>query len=285
MDPHGLTPAAGCALTVDVEEWFHVCGAGPALAPERWPDLPSRVVVNTHVLLDLLDRCRVRATFFVLGYVAERYPELIGAIRAGGHTIGSHGHMHTRVYELTPEAFDRDLDRSLQALAAAGAPAVRAFRAPEWSINERSLWALDRLAARGFTLDSSMAPLRVVGDASYDQAIHRRPTAGGGILECPPMVSRRWGQNVPGGGGWGLRMRRPEDVLRELDARERAGRASVLWVHPWEIDDDPPRVKLPTAKWFAHYFRLGGFKIRLESILRGARCVPLETLTGGAASG
>lgn len=278
-------PPAGCALTVDVEEWFHICGVGGALAPDRWPALPSRVVTNTETLLEMLDRHEVTATFFILGYVADRFPKLIEAIRAGGHEIGSHGHSHTRVYEMTPESFALDLDRSLAALAAAGAPTITAFRAPEWSINDRSLWALDVLAARGFRVDSSMAPLRIVGNAAYEQSIHRRTTDKGAIVECPPMVSRRFGQNVPGGGGWGLRMRAPAATLRELDGRAREGQHSILWVHPWEIDDDPPRVRLPRAKWFAHYFGLSGFRARLDTILRDGSFVPLDALVGEAGLG
>jgi polysaccharide deacetylase family protein (PEP-CTERM system associated) len=277
--------SAACALTVDVEEWFHICGVGGPLAPEHWPTLPSRVIANTEVLLDMLDRRRVRATFFVLGYVADRYPRLVEAIRAGGHEFGSHGYMHTRVYEMTPTAFAADLDCSLLALVGAGAPPIVAFRAPEWSINDRSLWALDVLADRGIRIDSSMAPLRLVGNPGYQQAIHRRATRAGPIVECPPMVSRRLGQNLPGGGGWGLRMRTPAATLRELEARARTGRSSVLWVHPWEIDDDPPRVPLPRAKWFAHYFRLSGFRARLDVILRDASFVPLGTMVGEAGLG
>ena len=191
--------SAGCALTVDVEEWFHICGVGGALAPARWSSLPSRVVGNTETLLEMLDRRSVTATFFVLGYVADRHPRLIEAIRAGGHEIGSHGHMHTRVYEMTPEAFASDLDDSLSTLAAAGAPPVTAYRAPEWSINDRSLWALDLLAARGVRVDSSMAPLRIVGNAGYEQEIHRRATARGldhrvsadGLAPVGPERARR----------------------------------------------------------------------------------------------
>ncbi len=219
---------AGCALTVDVEEWFHICGVGPELSPNRWPALPSRVVANTRALLDMLDRRQVRATFFVLGYVAEHYPELVRGILAGGHEVGSHGHMHTRVYEMTPGAFAADLDRSLAALGGAGAPLITAFRAPEWSINDRSLWALDALASRGFRIDSSMAPLRMVGNARYPQSMHLRTTRAGSLVECPPMVSRRWGQNVPGGGGWGLRMQAPAAALGELERRAHIGQTSIL---------------------------------------------------------
>jgi polysaccharide deacetylase family protein (PEP-CTERM system associated) len=265
-------------MTVDVEEWFHICGAGPALAPAAWPSLPSRVVPNTMVLLDLLDRCGVRATFFVLGYVAERHPDLIARIAQAGHEIGSHSHMHARVYELSPEAFEADLDRSLSTLSACGVTGVRGFRAPEWSINGRSLWALDILARKGFQFDSSMAPLRIVGDPSFPQSLHRRACGAASIVECPPAVEARLGQRVPLGGGWGLRMSRPSRVRRVLDARARAGLTSVLWIHPWELDDDPPYVRLPWSKSFAHYFRLGGFRTRLEAILRGSTVGPLGPL-------
>jgi polysaccharide deacetylase family protein (PEP-CTERM system associated) len=262
-------------LTVDVEEWFHICGVGGPLAPEHWAALPSRVVATTDRLLDLLDRVGVRATFFVLGYVADRHPQLVERIWKAGHEIGSHGYLHERVYSLTVATFEADLDRSLRAIAACGAPAVVGFRAPEWSINDRSLWALPVLARRGFHFDSSMAPMRVVGNPSYPRAPHQRETAAGAIVECPPAVARRFGQDVPFGGGWGLRMSGPRAVLRALDARARAGEVSVFWVHPWEIDDDPPVVRLPAAKHFAHYFRLNRFATRLEAILRGATFGPL----------
>jgi peptidoglycan-N-acetylglucosamine deacetylase len=272
-----LTPAHN-ALTVDVEEWFHICGVDGALAPVNWSSLPSRVRQTTDALLDLLDRCGVRATFFVLGYVAEHHPRLIERILQGGHEVGSHGHMHDRIYELGQDRFAQDVDRSVSLLSACGACDIKGFRAPEWSINDRSLWALEVLAARGFKFDSSMAPLRIVGNASYPQAIHRQPTASGGIVECPPSVVRRFGQNIPLGGGWGLRMSSPLTVLRELESRNRAGHAAVFWVHPWEIDDDPPRVPLPRAQWFAHYFRLAGFRTRLEAILRDGAFGPLGPL-------
>lgn len=260
--------ASAHALTVDLEEWFHVCGAGGPLRPANWDALPSRVAQTTHALLDMLDQAGVRATFFVLGWVAARHPSLVARVHAGGHEIGSHGYGHERVYGLAPDEFGRDVDRSLAALAACGVPVPRLFRAPEWSINDRSLWALDRLVERGFRIDSSMAPMRLIGNPAYPQQMHRRQTAHGAIVECPPAVRRRFGQNMPEGGGWGLRMRRPAVVLRALEARSAAGRPAVLWVHPWEIDDDPPRVSLPAGQRFAHYFRLSGFRQRLDTILR-----------------
>ena len=157
---------------------------------------------------------------------------------------------------------------------------VRGFRAPEWSINDRSLWALDVLARAGFTFDSSMAPMRIVGDPDYPQQPHARPTACGDLLEFPPLVDRRFGQNMPLGLGWGLRMTAPGRVIRAIEDRNSRGIPVALAVHPWEIDPDPPRVKLPPAKSFAHYFRLGGFRGRLERILRGATFAPMGEVLG-----
>jgi polysaccharide deacetylase family protein (PEP-CTERM system associated) len=259
------------AFTVDVEDWFHICGIDALSAPARWATLPSRVVGTTLRVLDLLDRRGIRGTFFVLGWVAERYPGLVSTIRAAGHEIGSHGHLHRRVYELTPDELDRDLAAAQAALSAAGCDTARLFRAPEWSINDRSLWALDILARRGFQVDSSMAPLRIVGNPDYPQQPYLRDTAAGPIREVPPMVRRRFGQHMPFGGGWGLRYSRPTTVVSEIARRNRAGEPVTLWIHPWELDPDPPRTRLPTHKRFAHYFRLPGFERRLGEVLKGAR--------------
>jgi polysaccharide deacetylase family protein (PEP-CTERM system associated) len=258
-------------LTVDVEEWFHVCGVGGPLAPEAWDALPSRVETTTDKLLDLLARRQAIATFFVLGWVAERHPLLIDRIVSAGHEVASHGWGHTRVYEQQPDLFEEDLRRAAAALRSAGAGAPLGFRAPEWSINDRSLWALDVLARAGYRYDASMTPLRLMGNPAYPQSPYVRDTAAGPLWEVPPLVGRRLGQNYPLGGGWGLRMSRPVRVLREIARRNRQGQPVTLFVHPWEVDPDPPRVSLPPALRFSHYFRLAGFSARLEEILAGAR--------------
>src|SRR5262249_13117253 len=153
---------------VDLEEWFHICGSGlDALAPERWASLPSRVEPTTQRVLDLLDTIGIRATFFVVGWVAERHPRLIELVRASGHDIGSHSYLHQKVYDAGPDPFRSDLQRSLRVLSQVCGRSVTMFRAPEWSINDRSLWALDVLTEEGVHLDASMAPLRIVGDVGY----------------------------------------------------------------------------------------------------------------------
>lgn len=256
-------------FTVDLEDWFHVCGVR-ALSREQWSRLPSRVDSTTRWLLDALDASGVRATFFVLGWIADQHPQLVAAVRSAGHEIGSHGYDHLRAYDLTPDAFARDLRRSVAALKAIDLPNVTAFRAPEWSINDRSLWALGTLAYEGFEIDASMAPVRIVGSPAYPRHPHVRQTASGNITEVPPLVADRFGQAMPLGWGWGLRMSSPGRVLRRIEEVNRTGLPAVLTVHPWEVDVDPPRVRLPATLHFAHYFRLEGFRNRLRSILNGA---------------
>ena len=258
-------------FTVDLEEWFHICASGnPALEPGNWDRLPSRVDLTTRLLLDMLERLSIHATFFVVGWVAERHPGLMASIRARGHEIGSHSHMHRKLDELGPEGFRADLRMSVRALRSVGVDAVTCFRAPEWSVNDRSPWALDVLRADNIDIDASMAPLRIVGNVAYPRYPHRRQTAAGPITEVPPLVADRFGHVMPMGWGWGLRMSPPGRVLRTIEAVNRAGAPAVLTVHPWELDPDPPRVQLPARLRFAHYFRLSGFGPRLNEVLSGA---------------
>lgn len=256
-------------FTVDLEEWFHVCGVGGDLDAANWDRLPSRAELTTRRLLDLLDRTGVPATFFIVGWVAERFPHLVAEVASAGHDIGSHSYWHRRVYELDRESFRLDLRSSVHALTAAGCERVTCFRAPEWSINERSRWAIEVLLEEGFTVDASMAPLRIVGDVGYPRAPYEHRSEKGRLLELPPLVADRFGQVMPMGWGWGLRMSSPTRVLRTIDEANARGIPAVLTVHPWEIDPDPPRVTLPMQLRFAHYFRLGGFHDRLSTVLRG----------------
>jgi peptidoglycan-N-acetylglucosamine deacetylase len=282
-------------FSVDVEEWFHICGAPPALAPSQWDSLPSRAEQDTTRLLELLDRHGVHATFFVLGWVAERHPRLVAAIASAGHVVGSHGQRHDRVYDLDRLRFAADLRASIAAVTAAGGAPVTSYRAPEWSINERSPWALDVLAREGITLDSSRAPMRVVGSPGYAQEPHQIRTRHGIITEVPPFVAQRFGQAIPYGGGWGLRLARPAAVLREVERRNDRGIPVTFWVHPWELDPDPPRVRLPWTRHAAHYLALPGFERRLDTLLRSVSFGPLQEMirlcqpaipsTGGAPAG
>ncbi len=266
------------AFTVDVEDWFHICGVDDRLPPDSWDRLESRVVPTTRALLDDLASAGHRGTFLVVGWVAERYPALVQEIRAAGHEIGLHGHRHRRLFELTPETFAEDLRENRRALHDAGATDVRCFRAPEWSMNERAPWALAMLAGEGIRIDASRAPVARVGSPAYPRRPHPLATPNGAVLEVPPLVGELAGRAVPLGWGWGLRKAEPRDVLAAIEAGNRAGDPAVLTVHPWEIDPDPPHVRLPAPLAFAHYYRLSGFRARLREVLAGAEFGPLAEL-------
>jgi polysaccharide deacetylase family protein (PEP-CTERM system associated) len=272
------------AFTVDLEDWFHICAAGEALAPANWDRLPSRVDLTTRILLDLLDAANVRATFFVVGWIAERHPDLVDTVTRAGHEVGSHSYLHERAYDLGRERFRADLRQSTRVISTITSRPVTMFRAPEWSINDRSPWALEILVEEGFALDASMAPVKLVGSVSYPRYPHIRNTPSGPIREIPPLVVDRFRQAMPIGWGWGLRMSSPRRVLRTIDSVNGAGRPAVLTVHPWELDPNPPRARLPPRLHFAHYFRLSGFRSRLREVLHGAtfgRLGDLTTLSTG----
>ena len=262
-------------LTVDVEEWFHICGLDAPRVPGTPAELPSRVELTTDLTLELLARHGITATFFLLGSVVERHPALVSRVVSAGHEVASHGWSHLRVYDLDERSFTDELQRTSAAVEAAGAARPIGFRAPEWSINDRSMWALTVLARLGYRYDSSMSPLRLVGNPAFPQAPHMRATAGGSLLEVPPMVGRRFGQQFPLGGGWGLRMSRPATVIREINRRNRLGEPATLFIHPWELDPHPPQIALPWSRRFSHYFRLDGFARRLEEILADAEFGPI----------
>jgi polysaccharide deacetylase family protein (PEP-CTERM system associated) len=274
---------AANAFTVDVEDWFHICGVDDRLPPAQWHTLPSRIVDTTRWLLDDLASADVTASFFVVGWVAERFPDLVADILAAGHHVGAHSYWHRRTYELTPQTFADDLMRNRTVLAQAGAHVVTSFRAPEWSANARAPWASDVLRASGFTIDASRAPVPLVGSKSYPRRPYPIATSSGPLLEVPPFVVTRGRWAYPLGWGWALRSARPATVVREIGLRNRAGDPAVLTVHPWEIDPQPPSVRLPPRLAFAHYFRLSGFRARLREMLAGAEFGPVSQLSDARA--
>lgn len=269
---------ASNAFTVDVEDWFHICGVEDRLPRAAWAGLPSRVEDTTRWLLDDLARANVTATFFVVGWVAERFPALVGDIARAGHEVGAHSYEHRRTWELGPEEFAADLTRNLLVLGDGGVHDVRAFRAPEWSADDRAPWAPALLRQAGFTVDASRAPVPVVGSRRYPRRPYPLATPAGPILEVPPLVVDRWGCAYPLGWGWALRHATPSHVARAVERQNRRGDPAVLTVHPWEIDPNPPRVRLPLPLAFAHYHRLGGFRQRLRALLASIDLGPVRAL-------
>lgn len=262
------------AFTVDVEDYYHVSSFAERISPRQWDQYESRVVANTHRILDILDQYQVRATFFVLGWVADRYPELVRDIQCSGHEIGCHSFWHRLIYGMTPEEFGEDLDQGQKVLEEITGEAVTAYRAPSFSITARSLWALEMLVEAGFQYDSSIFP--IYHDRYGIPEAQRFPSVlqlnGGDLWEFPPSVHRICGVNVPvSGGGYfrllplGLSMR----WLRQINRREQY--PFMFYIHPWEIDPDQPRLPASRRSRFRHYTNLATTEHKLRRLLENFR--------------
>lgn len=268
------------ALTVDLEDWYHICGAGTSVDPSLWDTYESRVTRNSNRILGLLRGFGVRATFFVLGYIAEREPQLVRAIAEEGHEIATHGYFHRRIFELTPEEFEEDLVHSIGAISSACRTQVVGFRAPEWSIRPHALWALDILRKHGIRYDSSMVPMTRMGDRSFPGEPCAFPTRWGEILEFPLTTARCFGENVPFTGGLALRMFPYFYVVSKIDRMNMAGRPALVYVHPWEFDVEQPRIDLPWSRRFMHYFNLEATPRKLTGLLSHLRFAPVREVLG-----
>ena len=229
---------------------------------------------NTTRLLDIFEQADVHATFFVLGWVAERFPTLVKRIHDAGHEVASHSYDHGLVYDKDPEAFRADLRRARHAIEQATGVAVRGYRAPSFSITERSLWALDVLLSEGYTYDSSIYPIRHdrYGIPGWSRHIHRIYRDGTGIWELPGSTVRHLGMNLPMGGGGYFRLLPywwTSNGIQALNANEH--RPAIFYLHPWEIDPDQPRLRASSLSQFRHYYQLDQTEVRLKRLLKEFR--------------
>lgn len=231
------------AFTVDVEDYFHVSGFSDRIAPRDWASIPCRVEANTERLLELLKEKKVYGTFFVLGWVAERYPKLIQRIAGEGHELGCHSYWHRLVYNMTPQEFSADLRQARVAIEQAAGTEVCLYRAPSFSITKSSLWALDILAEQGFRVDSSIFPIQRdrYGIPDSTSAIHLRNGNQQSIVEYPPTAWQVGALRVPVGGGY-FRLAPKWLTQVAIDGARRSGIPAMFYVHPWEIDPKQPRV-------------------------------------------
>jgi polysaccharide deacetylase family protein (PEP-CTERM system associated) len=246
-------------LTVDVEDWYHICDIEHILPRSLWDRCESRVLANLEKILTLFNRFKVQATFFVLGYVAERTPDVVKMIRGQGHEIASHGYDHLQVYKQTEEEFLSDLLRSKGLLERMIGEKVIGYRAPEWSIckgKRNSYWALGLLAQNGFLYDSSIAPLRFIGIPNAPTTPHLLSTSHGQIREYPPLVMPSPLGNFPIGGGWGLRIFPYQSIRKRILQHNREGHRGVIFCHPSDFDSQTPSIPLPWVKRFVCYGRI-----------------------------
>jgi polysaccharide deacetylase family protein (PEP-CTERM system associated) len=259
------------ALTFDVEEYFQVEAFSALVDRGAWSHLPSRVVACTERILDLLDAHGTSATFFVLGWVAERQPGLVRAIRARGHELACHGYGHRPIGALAPDEFRADVRRAKRTLEDAAGTAVIGYRAPTFSVVRETLWALDVLVDEGFQYDSSIFPIHHdrYGVPDAPRAPHRIALPGGGeIVEFPVSTLRVAGQNLPFSGGGYFRLA-PYSLIRAALRRtnEHDRIPAMVYLHPWEIDPGQPRFAAPALTRFRHYVNLGRTAAKLDRLL------------------
>ena len=260
------------AMTVDVEDYFHVNAFKHVIKPEQWSEWPCRVEKNTHQLLALFDEKGIKATFFILGWVTERYPDLIKEIDKAGHEIASHGYSHQLVFNQDPQVFRLETEKSKKLLEDSIGKAVSGYRAASYSITNKSLWALDILAELGFTWDSSIFPIRhdTYGMSDSPEQPYKLQTASGAWLdEFPLTTAKVMGMNVPAAGG-GYFRQYPYFLSKWLfnKASDSGNKPTIFYLHPWEIDADQPRI--PNAGWksnFRHYTNLDQCYPRLKQLL------------------
>jgi polysaccharide deacetylase family protein (PEP-CTERM system associated) len=256
------------AFTVDVEDYFQVNAFGDSVPREDWDRMPSRVVRNVDALLGLLDRHDAKATFFILGWVADRHPSIPREIAAAGHEIASHGWWHRRVLALDPDEFRAEVRDSKAVLEDLTGKPVVGYRAPSFSLLPSVEWAYDVLLEEGYVYDSSVFPIRRrgYGNPDADPRPHDVVRSGGVILEIPMATREFAGMRIPGAGGAYLRILPFGLTLGTAAAHEARGESGVFYTHPWEVDPDQPRLRVPPLTRLRHYTGLGRMMPRLERL-------------------
>jgi polysaccharide deacetylase family protein (PEP-CTERM system associated) len=220
-------------------------------------------------ILDALDRHQAHATFFFLGWIAERRPDMVQEVLRRGHEIGSHGWGHEFLWDIGPDGLNDELARTEEALARAGAPRPVGFRASTFTLTRKTWWAFDVLAQRGYLYDSSVHPIShpTYGVPDFDPGISRVPTTYGDVTEFPVATVRYFGRNWPVGGGGYFRLLPISVTIAALRQLEAQGRRAAFYLHPWEFDPDQPRVAGPWGRRFRHYLNLERTEARLERLL------------------
>ena len=272
------------AMSVDIEEYFQVGAFERTISRGDWDAIASRVVSNTSRVIDLYGESDTKATFFILGWVAERHPDLIRRIVDGGHEVASHGYGHDRVTTFTPEQFKSDLQHTKALLEAASGVAVRGYRAPSFSICKDNAWALQVLADEGYAYSSSVAPFGTdhYGWPGFPRFAHR-PVAGSDMIEVPVTTARIAGRLIAAGGGGFFRLL-PYGIarwaIRQVNADQQP---AVFYFHPWEVDPDQPRVVgAPLKSKVRHYTNLHIMQDKLRRVLTDFRWDRLDRVYLGA---
>ena len=276
------------ALSVDVEDYYQVSAFESVVRFEDWARRESRVEYNTHRVLDLLDEHQVKATFFVLGWVAERNHSLVRIISKRGHEVASHGYAHQLIYTQTPDQFREETRRAKKIVEDITGQPIIGYRAASYSITTKSLWALDILVEEGFRYDSSIFPIRHdrYGIPGHERFVHFLNSNGPlAITEIPLSTVRIAGLNFPvAGGGYFRLFPYALTHLALLHLNRREGQPAVVYFHPWEIDPDQPRIQADRISRFRHYTNLGRMEKKLRKLLANFSFAPIREVYAGSLS-
>lgn len=256
------------AMSVDVEDYFQVAAFDRYIDPMQWDELPHRVDNNTRRILDLFERYDVKSTFFVLGWVAERYPQLVKDIVSQGHELASHGYGHQKATSQSVEEFRADIVKAKQILEDIGGVRVKGYRAPSYSVSKKNLWVHDELLQAGYQYSSSVYPVKhdLYGIPDAPRFAYQCPN---GLLEIPITTVRFAAKNFPSGGGGFFRFF-PYSFSKWLikNVNQRDGQSSIFYFHPWEIDPDQPRqTGISLKSRFRHYLNLQKTEQRLSRLM------------------
>lgn len=264
-------------LSFDIEDWFHVKNMSSVINMKEWHYCNDRVRVGTDYILTALDKKNIRATFFILGWVGQRHPDLIRKIASYGHEIASHGYNHQTLYSMTPSEFRDDLFKSIDILSAITKQDIKGYRAPSFSITKQTMWAFPILKEAGLIYDSSIFPIKHpdYGIDDFDESIQIIDN----ILEIPLNFLQIGPLRIPGPGGGYFRLY-PFTVTKALLKRIQDKKHSVIYFHPWEFDESQPRLSIPFLKFFRHYVGLQHSRARFSRLLNEFEFSTLEEIAG-----
>lgn len=256
------------AISVDVEDWFCVYNFENTISKDDWKNLEYRAEINTMNILEIFDRNKTKGTFFILGWIAEKSPELIREIEKRGHEIGLHTYSHSLITHLNESTFEEEIEKGLNVIYKTGIKQqIIGFRAPSFTITNKTLWAIDILLKYNFKYDSSVFPFGLHPEYGISDAPISIYKIKEDMYEVPLTVAKKFGKHIPCSGGGYFRLYPYSFTKYLLKSVNKENRSIIFYIHPWEIDTEQPRVKLPLLKRFRHYNNIKKTEKRLNKLL------------------
>ena len=268
------------AISVDLEDWYHICGINDASVQNDWQKYSARLENSVDKILYLFKQHNVRATFFTVGVLADSAPLLIKKIADAGHELASHGFAHRRIFDMDPEEFEKDLVQSKIAIEKASGRKIFGYRAPEWSLKKSNIWALEILKKHGFAYDASAVPLSHLGGKYFGLYPHEIKTKYGNIIEFPLSTFRCFWERLPFSGGLPMRINPYFYILDNTVKINRLGYPVIFYLHPWELDSEHEKIKLPINRKFMHYCNIKSAEKKFKLLLERFEFSTVEDMLG-----